>query len=176
MYTQEPPIYIPMKLAVSCHRSAHDKVFTKSRILSDAVPLGFCCGGFSSTAGYDPATKLNFRRAACPPWRVLFQRVPLVSEWLKKVSQLSPAEPFGSDSGVIGLTAACFSPQPMRHRIGYRPFVGLEGLDPRDTCFIPQRIFTVNIWCVLFFVFDAKEYFRIKVDHESEEIRRVCFI
>jgi len=25
------------------------------------VPLGFCCGGFSSTADYAPATKLNFR-------------------------------------------------------------------------------------------------------------------
>jgi hypothetical protein len=123
------------------------------------VPLGFCFGGFSSTAGYDPATKLNFRRAACPLWRVLFQRVPLVSERLEKVSQLSPAEPFGSDSGVIGLTAACFSSQPMRHRIGHRPFVGLEGRDPRDTCFIPQRIFTVNFLCVLFFIAVAKKIF-----------------
>jgi len=25
------------------------------------VPLGFCFGGFSSTADYAPATKLNFR-------------------------------------------------------------------------------------------------------------------
>ena len=34
----------------------HTKCFTSSRILSNAVPLGFCSGGFSSTSGYDPAT------------------------------------------------------------------------------------------------------------------------
>jgi hypothetical protein len=67
MYTQEPPIYIPMKLAVSCHRSAHDKVFTKSRILSDAVPLGFCCGGFSSTAGYEPGNEAQLSLSRLPP-------------------------------------------------------------------------------------------------------------
>jgi len=106
MYTQELPIYIPMR---TCGKfspvSTRLKFSPQSCILADAVPLGFCCGGFSSTAGYDPATKLNFRRAACPPWRVLFQRVPFVSEWLKKVSQLSPAEPFGSDSGVIRINS-----------------------------------------------------------------------
>jgi hypothetical protein len=35
--------------------------FHLSRNLSEAVPLGFCCGGFSSTADYASATKLNFR-------------------------------------------------------------------------------------------------------------------
>jgi hypothetical protein len=39
----------------------HAICFHNSRILSNAVPLGFCFGGFSSTAGYAPATKLNFR-------------------------------------------------------------------------------------------------------------------
>ena len=39
----------------------HTNCFHISRILSNAVPLGFWFGGFSSTAGYAPATKLNFR-------------------------------------------------------------------------------------------------------------------
>jgi hypothetical protein len=39
----------------------HTICFHISRILSNTVPLGFCFGGFSSTAGYAPATKLNFR-------------------------------------------------------------------------------------------------------------------
>jgi hypothetical protein len=49
------------QLAVSLISGQHSICFHKSRILANAVPLGFCCGGFSSTAGYDPATKLNFR-------------------------------------------------------------------------------------------------------------------
>jgi hypothetical protein len=39
----------------------HTICFHNSRILANAVPLGFWFGGFSSTAGYAPATKLNFR-------------------------------------------------------------------------------------------------------------------
>ena len=39
----------------------HANYFHNPRILSNTVPLGFCFGGFSSTAGYAPATKLNFR-------------------------------------------------------------------------------------------------------------------
>jgi hypothetical protein len=35
----------------------HSKSFHSSRILSDTVPLGFCFGGFSSTAGYGPMDK-----------------------------------------------------------------------------------------------------------------------
>src|SRR3972149_9641189 len=39
----------------------HTICFHNSRILSNAVPLGFCFGGFSSTAGYAPATTLHLR-------------------------------------------------------------------------------------------------------------------
>jgi hypothetical protein len=39
----------------------HTICFHNSRILANAVPLGFCSGGFSSTADYASATKLNFR-------------------------------------------------------------------------------------------------------------------
>jgi hypothetical protein len=39
----------------------HSKCFTKSHVPKNVVPLGFCFGGFSSTADYASATKLNFR-------------------------------------------------------------------------------------------------------------------
>ena len=117
----------------------HAMSFHPSRILADTVPLGFCCGGFSSTAGYDPATKLNFRRAARPLWRVLYQRVPLVFIQVVRESLAT----FSSKAfrlrlkASLGLAAACLSSQPVRHRIGHRLFVGLEGRNPRDRCFIP---------------------------------------
>jgi hypothetical protein len=62
MYTQKLPILYPDdQLAVSSNTGQHTICFHRSRILANAVPLGFWFGGFSSTAGYDPATKLNFR-------------------------------------------------------------------------------------------------------------------
>jgi hypothetical protein len=62
MYTLKlPNLYPGYPLAVSLIPGQHSNCFHKSHILADAVPLGFCCGGFSSTAGYAPATKLNFR-------------------------------------------------------------------------------------------------------------------
>ena len=62
MYTHEPPnLYPDYQLAVSLILGRHAKCFHNSRILANAVPLGFWFGGFSSTAGYAPATKLNFR-------------------------------------------------------------------------------------------------------------------
>jgi hypothetical protein len=62
MYTHEPPILYPDdQLAVSLISGQHTICFHRSRILANAVPLGFWFGGFSSTAGYAPATKLNFR-------------------------------------------------------------------------------------------------------------------
>ena len=62
MYTHEPPnLYPDYQLAVSMISGRHAICFHNSRILANAVPLGFWFGGFSSTAGYAPATKLNFR-------------------------------------------------------------------------------------------------------------------
>jgi hypothetical protein len=79
MYTLKlPNLYPDYQLAVSLISGQHTTCFHKSRILANAVPLGFCFGGFSSTAGYDPATKLNFRRAASLPSAGPLQRVPLV--------------------------------------------------------------------------------------------------
>jgi hypothetical protein len=79
MYTLKlPNLYPDYQLAVSLISGQHTICFHKSRILANAVPLGFCFGGFSSTAGYDPATKLNLRRATSPPSAGPLQRVPLV--------------------------------------------------------------------------------------------------
>jgi hypothetical protein len=100
MYTlKSPNLYPGYQLAVSSITGQHSNYFHNSHILADVVPLGFFCGGFSSTAGYVPATKLNFRQAASHPLAGPCLRAPLVSEWLEKVSQPSLAEPFGSDSG-----------------------------------------------------------------------------
>ena len=79
MYTLElPNLYPGYQLAVSSISGQHTNYFHNSRILANTVPLGFCCGGFSSTAGYAPATKLNLRRAALRPLAGPCLRVPLV--------------------------------------------------------------------------------------------------
>ena len=68
MYTQKLPILYPDdQLAVSLISGQHTICFHNSHNLATVVPLGFLFGGFSSTAGYAPATKLNFRRAAFAP-------------------------------------------------------------------------------------------------------------
>jgi len=62
MYTLKlPNLYPDYQLAVSLISGQHANHFHNPRILANAVPLGFWFGGFSSTAGYAPATKLNFR-------------------------------------------------------------------------------------------------------------------
>jgi hypothetical protein len=95
----------------------HTTHFHKSRILANAVPLGFCSGGFSSTAGYVPATRLNFRRTTCPPRRVLFQRVLLVFIRLAQESlATSSSKPFGLDSGRLRSNSRLLIPSPGRHR------------------------------------------------------------
>jgi hypothetical protein len=58
MYTQELPIYIPDRwLAVSLFSGRHAIRFHQSRAPKNAVPFGFCSGGFSSTAGYVPGNE-----------------------------------------------------------------------------------------------------------------------
>jgi len=79
MYTLTSPICIPVTNWRSVNRrSALESFFNNPHTLASAVPLGFCCGGFSSTAGYAPATKLNFRWAALLPSAGPCLRVPFV--------------------------------------------------------------------------------------------------
>jgi len=56
----------------------HSNRFHNPRVPKNAVPLGFCFGGFSSTADYAPATKPNFRWAALLPSAGPCLRVPFV--------------------------------------------------------------------------------------------------
>ena len=50
---------IPKKLAASIS-PVSTKVFSHIvALLSSTVPLGFCCGGFSSTAGYVPGNEAH---------------------------------------------------------------------------------------------------------------------
>jgi len=61
MYTHQlPNLYPDYQLAVSLISGQHSKCFHKSHTLANVVPLGFCFGGFSSTADYASATKPNF--------------------------------------------------------------------------------------------------------------------
>jgi hypothetical protein len=51
-------LYSEVWLAVSTNSGRHSVCFHKPRkSLAGAVPFGFCCGGFSSTAGYVPGNE-----------------------------------------------------------------------------------------------------------------------
>ena len=131
-------LYPGYQLAVSSISGQHSNRFHNSRILANTVPLGFCCGGFSSTADYVPATKLNLRQAFRALWRVLASGFhSFLSEWLEEVSQLPLAEPFGSNSGrqwnqqpPVSSLARCVT-APIAD-----PFVGLKRRNVRDRMLI----------------------------------------
>ena len=58
MYTFEPPILYPEVILRGIRlRSAPKLNEFKLFVLESTVPLGFCCGGFSSTAGYVPGNE-----------------------------------------------------------------------------------------------------------------------
>ena len=122
LYTQKLPICIPMKTCGKSFTGQHAISFRQSRILADAAPLGFCCGGFSSTFGYVPTTWLNFRRTNRPLRRVLFQRVLLVFIRVAEESLTT----FSSQAfrlrlrASLGLAAACLSSLSVRHRTDCR--------------------------------------------------------
>jgi len=78
MYTLKSPICIPMINWRSVIAGQHTNHLHNPHTLASVVPLGFCSGGFSSTAGYAPATKLNLRRAALLPSAGPCLRVPFV--------------------------------------------------------------------------------------------------
>jgi len=71
-------------------------------------------------------------------------------EWLKKVSQPSLAEPFGSDKGVNRINSRLFLLSLERHRPIADPFVVLEGRNLRDSGFILLDDFSSNFLSVLF--------------------------
>ena len=68
MYTRLlPDLYPEVHLRLSLNLGQNADCFHNPRILSNAVPLGFCSGGFSSTSGYDPATSAQLTSSYSPP-------------------------------------------------------------------------------------------------------------
>ncbi len=64
---------IPKRLAASASPVSTQNVCTScSRFERNAVPLGFCCGGFSSTAGYVPGNEAHFAMSDLAPFGCSF--------------------------------------------------------------------------------------------------------
>ena len=139
MYTlKSPNLYPGYQLAVSSISGQHSNRFHNSRTLANAVPLGFWFGGFSSTAGYAPATRLNLRRAALRPVAGPCLGVPLV---FIRVARESLAT-FSSRTFRFRLrasmesTAACLFPRSGVTAPIADPFVGLKRRNVRDRMLI----------------------------------------
>lgn len=100
MYTLGCRFCIPKTNCGQLILGQHANHFHNPHILSDAVPLGFFCGGFSSTFGYDPRTLAQLAPSHSPPSAGPSKGChSFLSEWLEKTSQPSLAKPFGFDSG-----------------------------------------------------------------------------
>jgi hypothetical protein len=72
-------------------------------VLESTVPLGFCYGGFSSTAGYVPGNEaqrlLRVASGVALDWLIISkERYSFLSEQLEKSEDLS-SKPFGFSSG-----------------------------------------------------------------------------
>jgi hypothetical protein len=66
MYTRDTClIYIPKNVRRSAISGRHQPVFTNPAFPKKRVPLGFCCGGFSSTAGYDTGNEAQLALSDC---------------------------------------------------------------------------------------------------------------
>ena len=101
---------------VSRSRSAGSPLRSAPNLLSllaafsRPVPLGFCCGGFSSTAGYVPGNEarvlpFGFRERRGTRWLIIsMERYPFLSEQLRlafrlTLASLSASAPDVPDSG-----------------------------------------------------------------------------
>ena len=167
MYTQKLPILYPDdQLAVSLISGQHAICFHRSRILANAVPLGFWCGGFSSTAGLRPQQ----RSSTCvEPLRSLrrvhFQRVPLV---FIRVAQESLAT----------FSSRAFRLRLGRHRISSRLPLLSPSASPhrlpiplsvsKTVTFVTQALYVrpmsqVNFWGVLFFGAERNRFSRLRI-------------
>ena len=57
MYTYKPPILYPEEPRGERVSGQHPECLHIPFAPEGAVPIGFCCGGFSSTAGYVPGNE-----------------------------------------------------------------------------------------------------------------------
>jgi hypothetical protein len=90
---------IPKTLAARHFRSAHKLLFTDCSCFSrNTVPIGFCCGGFSSTAGYVPGNEAHLAISDfCSPlwWFLAKKCFSFLSEKLgKNFSTFSTSKAF----------------------------------------------------------------------------------
>jgi hypothetical protein len=84
-------------------RSAPKVKLIKLFVLESTVPLGFCYGGFSSTAGYVPGNEaqrfLRFASGVALIWLIISkERYSFLSEQLER-SEDPSSKPFGFSSG-----------------------------------------------------------------------------
>ncbi len=138
MYTLGCRFCIPTTTCGKYVTGQHTISFHKSRALASPVPLGFCCGGFSSTAGYEPGNEAQLASSYSLPSTGPCRRLPLVFIRVARESlAASLAEPFGSDSRCHRIGSPPASPLSRCVTAPVAgPFVGLEDRNLRDTCFI----------------------------------------
>ena len=169
MYTLKSPICIPKHCRRSAISGQHTIRFHKSRILSNTVPLGFCCGGYSSTAGYVPATRLKLapERLGSPLAGPIQRALPVFIRALKKASQLPPASLSASTLGVIWNNSRLLLLSPGRYRLVRRSRCwSSKPVSSATRRVILQAIFFVKLFCVLFF---SRPHFSSNAEF-SEEI------
>ena len=124
MYTQELP-FVSRKFAWRSTLSGrHLTCFHNpiASLLENTVPFGFCCGGFSSTAGYVPGNEAPSglrpsKRLTLPCGRSFPQGATRFYPGAQESLAAFPGKPFGfSAECQSGMTAACLSPRTSRHR------------------------------------------------------------
>jgi len=93
MYTLDLPILYSEKPRGECISGQHSKcLHILLRFSRNAVSLGFCCGGFSSTAGYVPGNEAHCQsnERLRTFWLFLSKgRCSFLSEQLEKSCDLS---------------------------------------------------------------------------------------
>jgi hypothetical protein len=117
-------IYIPKNVRRSAISGRHQLVFTNPAFPKKRVPVGFCCGGFSSTAGYVPGNEAQLALSDCATTEAdqfLVARPVFIRALSESPEGLSPASLSASAWGVN----SNFSPpeialKPARHRADSR--------------------------------------------------------
>ena len=149
MYTLEPPICIPKHCRRSAISGQHATYFRKSRILSNAVPLGCYFGGFTSTAGYVPATRLKLspERLGSPLAFISRGCYPFFYRRSERLALSLQA--LRLTLGVIWNNARLPFRSPGRHRHVRRSLFGHEPVRPATRGYTGE--FFCQTFCVLLF-------------------------
>ena len=125
MYTHRPPFYIPKRVPAVAHPRSARTHFRKSLASEDAVPFGFCSGGFSSTSSLRSGQRgsTEVERRSLPTRLIISSRAP--SRFYPRGSDESADSSCASLSASAGasvaatFTAGC-CPQASRCRVARR--------------------------------------------------------